>query len=111
MADTCLPARPGLSILGAEGAKGWRQGWRRKIRGRDRRGPDQKGPRRDAHRILRSRYFDEKAVELVDEREIPDVMNTAIGQGAVGAWMVLREDDYIMGNYGWHGHPSGKGAT
>jgi TPP-dependent pyruvate/acetoin dehydrogenase alpha subunit len=49
----------------------------------------------------------------VGEREILDAMNTAIGQGAgaVGAWMVLREDDYMKGNYGSHGHPSGKGDT
>jgi TPP-dependent pyruvate/acetoin dehydrogenase alpha subunit len=63
--------------------------------------------------MLRSRYFGEKAVELVDEREIPGAINSAIGRGAgaVSTCMVVREHGYMMGNYGLHGHARGKGAN
>ncbi|MBX5466363.1 MAG: thiamine pyrophosphate-dependent dehydrogenase E1 component subunit alpha [Firmicutes bacterium] len=63
-------------------------------------------------RILRIRYFDEAAVELVRQGELPGVAHTTIGQEAevVGACMAVRVDDYMVGNHRSHGHPIGKGA-
>jgi TPP-dependent pyruvate/acetoin dehydrogenase alpha subunit len=63
-------------------------------------------------RMLRIRRFDEQAVELVAQGEIPGAVHTTIGQEAevVGACMALRPDDYMVGNHRSHGHPIGKGA-
>jgi TPP-dependent pyruvate/acetoin dehydrogenase alpha subunit len=63
-------------------------------------------------RMLRIRYFDERAVELLRQGEIPGAVHTTIGQEAevVGACMALRDDDYMTGNHRSHGHPIGKGA-
>ncbi|MGH3504609.1 MAG: thiamine pyrophosphate-dependent dehydrogenase E1 component subunit alpha [Nocardioidaceae bacterium] len=63
-------------------------------------------------RILRIRYFDEAALDLVNKGAIPGAAHMTIGQEAevVGACMALRRDDYMVGNHRSHGHPIGKGA-
>lgn len=61
-------------------------------------------------RMLRIRWFEEKAVE--GRTEIPGVIHTSVGMEAsiVGASMALRSDDYMVGTHRSHGHPIGKGA-
>jgi acetoin:2,6-dichlorophenolindophenol oxidoreductase subunit alpha len=63
-------------------------------------------------RMLRIRYFDERASKMVKRGEIPGTVHTSIGQEAqvVGACMALAEGDYMTGNHRSHGHPIGKGA-
>lgn len=63
-------------------------------------------------RMLRIRYFDEKAIEWVGKGLIPGAVHMTIGQEAevVGACMALRDDDYMTGNHRSHGHPIAKGA-
>jgi acetoin:2,6-dichlorophenolindophenol oxidoreductase subunit alpha len=63
-------------------------------------------------RMLRIRYFDERASKMVKRGEIPGTVHTSIGQEAqvVGACMALDEGDYMTGNHRSHGHPIGKGA-
>jgi len=63
-------------------------------------------------RMLRIRYFDERASKMVKRGEIPGTVHTSIGQEAqvVGATMALEEGDYMTGNHRSHGHPIGKGA-
>lgn len=63
-------------------------------------------------RMLRVRFFEERAVELVAKGAIPGAIHTAIGQEAtvVGACMALRDTDYITGTHRSHGHPIAKGA-
>lgn len=63
-------------------------------------------------RMLRIRYFDERASKMVKRGEIPGTVHTSIGQEAqvVGATMALDEGDYMTGNHRSHGHPIGKGA-
>ena len=63
-------------------------------------------------RMLRIRYFDERASKMVKRGEIPGTVHTSIGQEAqvVGACMALSEIDYMTGNHRSHGHPIGKGA-
>jgi len=63
-------------------------------------------------RMLRIRYFDERASKMVKRGEIPGTVHTSIGQEAqvVGACMALSEGDYMTGNHRSHGHPIGKGA-
>jgi acetoin:2,6-dichlorophenolindophenol oxidoreductase subunit alpha len=63
-------------------------------------------------RMLRIRYFDERASKMVKRGEIPGTVHTSIGQEAqvVGACMALGEGDYMTGNHRSHGHPIGKGA-
>ncbi len=64
-------------------------------------------------RMLRIRYFDERASKMVKRGEIPGTVHTSIGQEAqvVGAAMALGEGDYMTGNHRSHGHPIGKGAA
>lgn len=64
-------------------------------------------------RILRIRYFDEAALDLIGKGHIPGAAHMTIGQEAevVGACMALRTDDYMVGNHRSHGHPIGKGAA
>lgn len=64
-------------------------------------------------RMLRIRYFDERASKMVKRGEIPGTVHTSIGQEAqvVGACMALGEGDYMTGNHRSHGHPIGKGAA
>jgi acetoin:2,6-dichlorophenolindophenol oxidoreductase subunit alpha len=64
-------------------------------------------------RMLRIRYFDERASKMVKRGEIPGTVHTSIGQEAqvVGATMALGEGDYMTGNHRSHGHPIGKGAS
>lgn len=63
-------------------------------------------------RMLSIRHFEDAAVELHSNGEIPGVLHTSHGQEAeiVGACMALRADDYMVGNHRSHGHPIGKGA-
>lgn len=64
-------------------------------------------------RMLRIRYFDERASKMVKRGEIPGTVHTSIGQEAqvVGACMALADGDYMTGNHRSHGHPIGKGAA
>lgn len=64
-------------------------------------------------RMLRIRFFDERASKMVKRGEIPGTVHTSIGQEAqvVGACMALGESDYMTGNHRSHGHPIGKGAA
>ena len=63
-------------------------------------------------RMLRIRYFDEQATELVQRGELVGAVHTYIGEEAVavGACLSLRDDDYITGNHRSHGHPIAKGG-
>jgi acetoin:2,6-dichlorophenolindophenol oxidoreductase subunit alpha len=63
-------------------------------------------------RMLRIRYFDERASKMVKRGEIPGTVHTSIGQEAqvVGATMALGDGDTMTGNHRSHGHPIGKGA-
>jgi 2-oxoisovalerate dehydrogenase E1 component len=63
-------------------------------------------------RMLRIRYFDEKAAQLLSKGLIPGVVHTSIGHEAavVGACMAVRKDDLMTGFHRSHGHPIGKGA-
>jgi len=64
------------------------------------------------HRMLRIRYFDELAVELVEKGELVGAVHTYLGEEAVavGACAALRPDDYITGTHRSHGHPIAKGG-
>jgi pyruvate dehydrogenase E1 component alpha subunit len=64
-------------------------------------------------RMLRIRLFDETAVKLVAQGQLPGPMHTSIGQEAevVGACTALRTTDYMTGNHRSHGHPIAKGAA
>ena len=64
-------------------------------------------------RMLSIRHFEDAAVELHANGEIPGALHTSHGQEAeiVGACMALRTDDYMVGNHRSHGHPIGKGAN
>ena len=63
-------------------------------------------------RMLRIRYFDERASKMVKRGQIPGTVHTSIGQEAqvVGACMALADGDYMSGNHRSHGHPIGKGS-
>lgn len=63
-------------------------------------------------RMLRIRYFEERASQLVQAAKLPGFLHNSIGQEAeiVGACMALRESDYMTGNHRSHGHPIGKGV-
>jgi acetoin:2,6-dichlorophenolindophenol oxidoreductase subunit alpha len=63
-------------------------------------------------RMVRTRRFEEAAVRLHRQGEIPGAIHTSIGQEAttVGACMALRHDDFMTGNHRSHGHPIAKGA-
>lgn len=63
-------------------------------------------------RMLRIRYFDERASKMVKHGHIPGTVHTSIGQEAqvVGATMALGDNDYMTGNHRSHGHPIGKGS-
>lgn len=63
-------------------------------------------------RMLRIRYFEEKAMDLYSKGEFPGSTHLSIGQEAsiVGACMALRDDDYIVGTHRSHGHSVGKNA-
>lgn len=63
-------------------------------------------------RMQRIRGFEEAAMRLFKEGNIPGSCHVSIGQEAaiVGACMALRDDDYMAGTHRSHGHPIGKGA-
>ena len=63
-------------------------------------------------RMLRIRYFDEEAVQMVQRGELVGAVHCYIGEEAVavGACAALRDDDYITGNHRSHGHPIAKGG-
>jgi pyruvate dehydrogenase E1 component alpha subunit len=63
-------------------------------------------------RMLRIRYFDERALDLRAAGEIVGFLHGTQGEEAevVAACMALRRDDYMTGTHRSHGHPIGKGA-
>jgi len=63
-------------------------------------------------RMLRIRGFEQAAVQLITEGEVPGACHSSIGQEAaiVGACMAMRNDDYMSGTHRSHGHPIGKGS-
>ncbi len=63
-------------------------------------------------RMLRIRYFDETAAEMVQRGELVGAVHCYIGEEAVavGACAALRDEDYITGNHRSHGHPIAKGG-
>src|SRR5262249_21258019 len=63
-------------------------------------------------RMIRIRFFEERASMLIKESKLAGVLHNSIGQEAeiVGACMALRNDDYMTGNHRSHGHPIGKGV-
>jgi acetoin:2,6-dichlorophenolindophenol oxidoreductase subunit alpha len=64
-------------------------------------------------RMLRIRYFEERATQIHAASQIPGPLHTSIGQEAeiVGACMAIHNEDYMTGNHRSHGHPIGKGAA
>jgi len=64
-------------------------------------------------RMLRVRFFEERASQMMSESRLPGALHNSIGQEAevVGACMALRDDDFMTGNHRSHGHPIGKGAS
>src|SRR4029079_7079604 len=63
-------------------------------------------------RMLRIRYFDERASKMVKRGHIPGTVHTSIGQEAqvVGACMALGDNDFMSGHHRNHAHPIGKGS-
>lgn len=63
-------------------------------------------------RMLRIRFFEERASNLIADSKLPGVLHNSIGQEAttVGACMAVRDEDYMTGNHRSHGHPIGKGV-
>ena len=63
-------------------------------------------------RMLRIRHFEDFVKEFMDAAEMVGGAHLSVGQeGAiVGACMVLRDDDYMVGTHRSHGHPIAKGA-
>ncbi len=63
-------------------------------------------------KMVRIRFFEQKAVELYQKGLIPGIPHPSIGQEAVsvGACSVLREDDYIATTHRGHGDIISKGA-
>ena len=64
-------------------------------------------------RMLRIRFFDERAAKMIRRGLIPGTLHTSVGQEAqvVGACMALRTQDNMTGNHRSHGHPIGKGSA
>lgn len=64
-------------------------------------------------RMLRIRHFEEAVMEFMDAAEMVGGAHLSLGQEAaiVGACMVLRDDDYMVGTHRSHGHPIAKGAS
>jgi len=63
-------------------------------------------------RMVRIRFFEDRAEAIHAQGEIPGALHTYAGQEAtgVGACIALRIDDYMVGNHRSHGHPIAKGA-
>jgi pyruvate dehydrogenase E1 component alpha subunit len=63
-------------------------------------------------RMQRIRHFENAAMDLHKNGEVPGSLHTSQGQEGeiVGACSALRLDDYMVGNHRSHGHPIGKGA-
>lgn len=64
-------------------------------------------------RMLRIRRFEQAAMDMVRKGTgIAGAVHICIGQEAtiVGACLVLRDDDYMVGYHRSHGHPIAKGA-
>ena len=63
-------------------------------------------------RMLRIRYFDERAAALQARGIIPGALHTSIGHEAavVGACAAVTEHDFMTGFHRSHGHPIAKGA-
>ena len=63
-------------------------------------------------KMVRIRFFEEKAVELFLKGVLPGFLHSSIGQEAVsaGACSALRDDDYMMSTHRGHGDIIAKGA-
>src|SRR5687768_14151900 len=63
-------------------------------------------------RMLLIRKFEEEGTRQFMSGKIAGAFHASIGQEAaiVGACLVLRDDDTIVGTHRSHGHPIGKGA-
>jgi pyruvate dehydrogenase E1 component alpha subunit len=63
-------------------------------------------------RMVRIRFFEEKAVELFLKGVLPGFLHSSIGQEAVsvGACTALRNDDYMISTHRGHGDIIAKGA-
>lgn len=63
-------------------------------------------------KMLKIRYFEEKAMELFRAGEIPGFLHSYLGEEAVasGVCAALKKDDYITSTHRGHGHVIAKGA-
>jgi pyruvate dehydrogenase E1 component alpha subunit len=63
-------------------------------------------------KMVRIRFFEEKAVELFLQGQLPGFLHSSIGQEAVavGACSALRDDDYMISTHRGHGDIIAKGA-
>ncbi len=63
-------------------------------------------------KMLKIRYFEEKARELFTSGEIPGFLHSYLGEEAVatGVCAALEKDDYITSTHRGHGHVIAKGA-
>ena len=63
-------------------------------------------------KMLKVRYFEEKARELFTSGEIPGFLHSYLGEEAVatGVCAALEKDDYITSTHRGHGHVIAKGA-
>jgi len=63
-------------------------------------------------RMLRSRFFEEKVIELFEAGMFPGAAHLSVGQeaGAVGACFALEPGDYMAGTHRSHGHPIANNA-
>jgi len=63
-------------------------------------------------KMLKIRYFEEKARELFTSGEIPGFLHSYLGEEAVatGVCAALEKDDYITSTHRGHGHLIAKGA-
>lgn len=63
-------------------------------------------------KMIKIRYFEEKAMELFTSGEIPGFLHSYLGEEAVasGVCAALKKDDYITSTHRGHGHVIAKGA-
>ena len=63
-------------------------------------------------KMVRIRYFEEKAMQLYQAGEIPGFLHSYLGEEAVAAGVcsALTRDDYITSTHRGHGHVIAKGA-
>src|SRR4051812_16857797 len=63
--------------------------------------------------MLRIRRFEQNAISLFEQGELPGFLHSCIGQEAiaVGVCSVLNKDDYIFTTHRGHGHVLAKGMS